>query len=1053
MDSPALVASFSSPPVEYRPAPFFVLNDEHEGQAGEARITTVLEAYRRIGFGGAFLHPRPGLITEYLSPRWFELIRHAVRECHRLGLVPYLYDENSYPSGVGGGHVPTRAPETRTRYVAPVFGDRPWALPDGILALHRWEGDRPGEAIAKEALTPGQPWIAFVMGNMDPTPWHGETVCPSLLNPRTIETFLETTHQAYRRELGDLWSALPAIFTDEPHLPAQGHGPWSQGLHLTPFLFGEFERRCGYDLRPHLASLFFDVGDHRAVRYDLYDLMHRLWVENWALPLEAWCDGHGIALTGHYLEHDWPSPYATPGQMHMLAHMHWPGTDMLETFLLTGHDFHDVQNFAPAPDGQEPHGLFYLRQAHSIANQLNKPRVLDECWGAGGHDSTPADWSRIGRWLIVHGVNLLNPHLSMLTVRGTRKADHPQTFSDHSAWFEHLRDFNDELTRLAWIANQGRTEQRVLVLDPVTTGFCVSSKSDGLPASPGGGDEHSAAEPPTEERFRQTLASGAHLRQDIGEIVQGLSDAQADFDIGDEYVLEEFGRVDGGTLAVGAQSYGLLVWPGSMTNLRAATAAMLERYLGSGGQLVGVRPDEVTIDGRPADFLRRCDEHYAEQCQWLDSNRTVIEAVLAEAPPRLQVEAPPATGLAHMRRVMPDAEAFLVVNSSAQPVDSPARFETRRRRLYELDPASGRCSTLDAEDDSGSRIARLRVEGRGAAVILATDDDLPTARRSPAGQFGRESVTLEPTKISRSEPNVLVIDSCELEMRGKFYEREAVYATNERLWRAHGFETNGWFGVIQYRDQILAANRRQTPDTGGAVTYRFQLADGLPTEGIRLAVELPELWRITVNDRAVDLTGGERWLDDHIRALAIGDCLHPGDNTVRLEGRPFDVRREIDQIYLLGDFACQPAEPGFRLEPARPLGLGSWRAQGCPFYDRAVAYQFELPADSKGVLSLDADDWSGSFLVVEQNGGIVARLWEPPYRVELDPAQGSEVTLRVIGLPKNLLGPWHAPGAPRRRAWMPMWYGADVPTDPQPGERYDLLDLGLFQSPRWHAAT
>src|SRR5207249_1918659 len=100
---------------------------------------------------------------------------------------------------------------------------------------------------------------------------------------------------------------------------------------------------------------------------------------------------------------------------------------------------------------------------------------------------------------------------------------------------------------------------------------------------------------------------------------------------------------------------------------------------------------------------------------------------------------------------------------------------------------------------------------------------------------------------------ILVVDSCELEMGGKTFEREAVYAANQRLWRAHGFETNGWFGVIQYRDQILAANRRMTPDTGGAVTYRFQLADDLPTVGMRLAVEVPELWRVTVNGDAVDL--------------------------------------------------------------------------------------------------------------------------------------------------------------------------------------------------------
>ena len=92
-------------------------------------------------------------------------------------------------------------------------------------------------------------------------------------------------------------------------------------------------------------------------------------------------------------------------------------------------------------------------------------------------------------------------------------------------------------------------------------------------------------------------------------------------------------------------------------------------------------------------------------------------------------------------------------------------------------------------------------------------------------------------------------------------------------------------------------------------------------------------------------------------------------------------------------------------------------------------------------------------MTLEQNGRTVARLWEVPYRVALDPADGREVTLRVVGLPKNLLGPWHAPGAPRRRAWMPMWYGAGVPTAPQPGARYDLLDLGLFQAPRWFTAA
>jgi hypothetical protein len=1043
------MAGFKAPPAEYRSAPFFVLNDDHEGAAGEARITKMLEDYQRLGFGGAFLHPRPGLITEYLSPRWFELIRHSIRECRRLGLVPYFYDENSYPSGVGGGHVPSRVPEARTRFVTPILGDQPGQVPPASLALYRWDGRQPSATVARSDIQPGEPWIAFVMENMAPLPWHGETACPSLLDPRTAEAFLNTTHEAYRRETDDLWTDVPAIFTDEPHLPADGHGPWGRGLHLTPSVLGEFQQRRGYDLRPQLPSIFFDVGDYRAIRFDLYDLMHQLWMENWALPLERWCDEHDIALTGHYLEHDWPCPYATPGHVHLLAHMHWPGTDMLETFLLAGHEDHDIQNFAPAPDGQEPHGLVYLRQVHSVANQLGKKRVLDECWGAGGHDSTPADWARIGRWLIVHGVNLLNPHLSLLTIRGTRKTDHPQTFSDHSPWFEHIGPFNDELSRLCWASNQGTIEQRILLLDPLTTGFCQSRKADCLPSSFSESSRHTAAAPPTGEGFLRPLASVQNIQQEFGDLAQGLSDAQVDFDIGDEYVMEEFGQIAGSTLALGAQTYQLLLWPGCMTNLRAATATMLEEYLEHGGQLFGVRPERVTVNGRPSPFLQTLDERFAKTCRWFAGNNEVVTAVQQHVTPRLQVEQPPATGLAHMRRVLPNGELFVVVNSSAKPIDSPIRVETARSHLYHLDPSTGKIHPLPVSQSSGGLASHLHLNPRAATVLLATDEQLGGEEPARIAPIVSSGTPLHLVSISPGAPNVLVIDSCELSINGEVGEREAVYAANRRLWQAHGFETNGWSAVIQYRDQVVARNRSMAPESGGTATYRVEIAEGVDPSSIHLAVETPELWRIAVNGQVVDSANGERWLDEHIRAIPVGHLLHAGPNAITLAGRPFDVRREIDQIYLLGDFTARPTNPGYRIDAPQSLALGPWRDQGYPFYDRDIAYTFELPSGQPGTLTLNADDWVGSILVIEQEGKIVARLWEPPYQIPLDPAQGRQVTLRVVGLPKNLLGPFHAPGKPRRRAWPAMWLGPDVPTEPQPGEAYDLLDLGLFHAPRW----
>lgn len=1026
---------FSSPPASHRPAPLLAFNDEHEGGAGEPRITEVLEGFSRVGFGGAFLHPRPGLITEYLSPRWFELIRHSVRECRRLGLHPYLYDENSYPSGVAGGHVPAAVPEARTQYVTLKRGDGNPA-PRDALAVHRLENGTPGPAL-EEGMAPPGPWIAFVLRSMDARAWHGETACPSLLDPRVAPAFVDITHRSYRVALGDLWAEVRAIFTDEPHLPSDRHGSRGMNLHMTPYLLGQFQQRLGYDLRPHLVSLYFDVGEYRRVRFDLYDLMHRLWVENWALPIEGWCSEAGVALTGHYLEHDWPRPYATPGQVHLLAHMDWPGTDILETFLLQGHEFFDVQNLPPAADGAEPHALMYLRQCQSVANQLGKERVLCECWGAGGNDSTPADWARIGRWLIVHGVNMMVPHLSLMTVRGTRKADHPQTFTDHSPWFEHLRPLNDELGRLCWIASRGKICQRVLLLDPLTTAFCAARKPDdawGLLES-GGRGGHSPL---------------TRLQERFDELTQALSDAQVDFDIGDEYVLEEHGRVEGTLLDIGRQRYRLVVWPPGMTNLRRATADLLNRYIEQGGELIGVRPNVLTIDGRPSPLLDEWDR--LERCTWRGDEQELLATVSERVPPRLRV----ASGdvhLAHMRREGPDWEAFLLVNSSNRWLRADAFVETARAGIQQLDVRDGGCRSIRSVATENGRRVTLEIAPRQATVLLATAVRVPCDLRPEVTAGFRAQMPGVPLPLRsahRLGPNVLVLDTCELQAGSEQHGPMTVYAANHRLWQAHGLLTNGWMGVIQYRDQILARNRTMTPGSGGVVRYRFRVEPGLDVRDLRLALETPELWRLRVNGQEIDTDAGERWLDPRIRSVSIGGAVRLGENVVELEGHPFDVRREIDQIYLLGDHGCRPASMGFALSPPAPLGLGSWRDLGCPFYDRAVAYEFDLPAEAgAGLLRLESGSWAGAALVIEVDGKEAVSLLEPPWEATIDLTHARALALRVVGLPKNLLGPFHDPSRPRGVAWPHMWYGPKVPTQPRRGRAYDLLDLGLFSAPTW----
>src|SRR5574338_1457023 len=91
----ALRQGFKNPAADYRSMPLWVWNDKQDGP----RIKEMLAQYKAQGMGGAFIHPRPGLMTDYLSPEWFRLWKLALEEGKRLGLRVNIYDENSYPSG------------------------------------------------------------------------------------------------------------------------------------------------------------------------------------------------------------------------------------------------------------------------------------------------------------------------------------------------------------------------------------------------------------------------------------------------------------------------------------------------------------------------------------------------------------------------------------------------------------------------------------------------------------------------------------------------------------------------------------------------------------------------------------------------------------------------------------------------------------------------------------------------------------------------------------------------------------------------------------------
>jgi hypothetical protein len=103
-----LQKGFLNPGKDYGSAPLWVWNTKVTKEI----IDSMMITFKVKAFGGVFVHPRPGLITEYLSQDWFKLFQYTVQKGKQLGLNVWIYDENSYPSGFAGGLVNDEMPES-----------------------------------------------------------------------------------------------------------------------------------------------------------------------------------------------------------------------------------------------------------------------------------------------------------------------------------------------------------------------------------------------------------------------------------------------------------------------------------------------------------------------------------------------------------------------------------------------------------------------------------------------------------------------------------------------------------------------------------------------------------------------------------------------------------------------------------------------------------------------------------------------------------------------------------------------------------------------------
>lgn len=214
-------------------------------------LTRELERYRAAGYGGVHIIPIYGArgyehrYIPYLSPKWMEMMGHAVSEAARLGMGVDM------TTGTGWN-----------------FGGPNISGANGC-AQAVYSGGR-------VSLKPcGGPVERAAPGGEGP-----------MLNP-----FYRPAIEHYLRRFSGAFAAHPG-----PRPRAMYHDSFEYGGNWSPDFLDEFARRRGYRLEKHLALLFGnDPGDVSArVKADYRETASDLLLDNFTKPWVEWSRAHGF---------------------------------------------------------------------------------------------------------------------------------------------------------------------------------------------------------------------------------------------------------------------------------------------------------------------------------------------------------------------------------------------------------------------------------------------------------------------------------------------------------------------------------------------------------------------------------------------------------------------------------------------------------------------------------------------------------------------------------------------------------------------------------------
>ena len=596
----------------------------------------------------------------------------------------WIYDENSYPSGFAGGHVPAEMPDSYSHGTGLSCQVQDTLKTDTthyevVLKLDNNQFKEITANLKEEQGHIGKYYL-FTKTFGKRGYWMGNFPYVDLLYKGVTQKFLEITMKGYEKyNKADFGNTLPGIFTDEPNLDAAMAS--RTNYRWTPDLFGEFQKRWGYDLKINLPSLVDEIGSWKKVRHDYYTVLLEMFIDRWAKPYGKYCEENNLSWTGHYWEHGWPKPTEGSDESAFYIYHQQPAVDMLGN------------TYIPGGQGGQFGNTRAIRELHSAANQGGHNRMLSETYGGAGWEINFANFKRLVDWEVVLGVNFVNQHLSYFTMKGVRKFDYPPSFSYHEPWWENYKPMGDYIGRISMAMSSGEQINKTIVLQPNTTAWSYFSRI-------------------VKNAVIDTI------QVDFKRFTYQLERNHYEYDLGSELVLRTIGSVKNGKMVIGKRSYSLVVIPSTMENLDQVTYNLLKDYLLQGGRILSFTKNIPRLDGVDSNLNNELMTAFAKQ--WVYANTPgddTAKKMLAD--PDFDItESLPLTGeLYHQRRILKDGELLFFVNTDTTQSVS-ATITGNAKSLVKMDLETGKCSLMPVKSENGQITFDLELSPIGSALYF-----------------------------------------------------------------------------------------------------------------------------------------------------------------------------------------------------------------------------------------------------------------------------------------------------------------------------------------------